>query len=261
MTIKGKRIIAVSSAEILEELIDEKRFQKMPPSALSGDSSAKCLFAAANDDPDWGQAHRILIQPLDPLSIEGMFNDMKDIANQLILKWARKDPDDRILVTDDFTRLTLDTIALCTMKYRFNSFYMAEMHPFVDAMLNVLVESGARTSRPAFMSALRYSANAKFVEDDAMMKKTAQQIIDNRRRNPTDEKDLLNAMIYGKDPKTGERLRDELIIAQMTTFLIAGKTQLRSTDNIWLILSRARNNIRTSLIHFPVPVEEWSSIS
>ena len=29
-------------------------------------------------------------------------------------------------------------------------------------------------------------------------------------------------MIYGKDPKTGEVMRDELIVAQMTTFLIAG---------------------------------------
>lgn len=223
LMINGKRTIVVSSAAILEELIDEKRFRKIAPAALSIDSGAKGLFSAANDDPDWGQAHRILIHPMGPLPVDGMFNDMKDIANQLILKWARKGPEDRILLTDDFTRLTLDTIALCTMKYRFNSFYSAEMHPYVDAMLNVLEESGARATRPAFISALRYSGNAKFLESEKILENTAQQIIDNRRANPTSEQDLLNAMIYGKDPKTGQTMRDELIAAQMTTFLIAGK--------------------------------------
>lgn len=38
--------------------------------------------------------------------------EMHDIANQLILKWARYGPDHDINVTDDFTRLTLDSIAL-----------------------------------------------------------------------------------------------------------------------------------------------------
>ena len=231
LTIKGKRTIVVSSAELVEELIDEKRFRKLPPLALSGDSGAKGLFSAATDNPDWEQAHRILTQPMGHLSVNGMFNDMKDIANQLVLKWARKGPGARILLTDDFTRLTLDTIALCTMKYRSNSLYSSEMHPYVDAMLNILQESGARTTRPAFISAFRYAENAKFKEDEALMEKTAQDIIENRRANPTEEKDLLNAMIYGKDPKTGEIMRDELIAAQMTTFLIAGKIQFRHIDD------------------------------
>lgn len=96
------------------------------------------------------------------------------------------------------------------------------MHPYVDAMLNVLEESGARATRPTFISALKYSGKAKFAESEAILKKTAQQIIENRRANPTGEQDLLNAMIYGKDPKTGQVMRDDLIAAQMTTFLIAG---------------------------------------
>jgi len=33
-------------------------------------------------------------------------------------------------------------------------------------------------------------------------------------------------MIYGKDPKTGETMRDELIAANMITFLIAGRSEL-----------------------------------
>lgn len=38
--------------------------------------------------------------------------EMHDIASQLVLKWARFGSENDIDVTSDFTRLTLDTIAL-----------------------------------------------------------------------------------------------------------------------------------------------------
>jgi cytochrome P450/NADPH-cytochrome P450 reductase len=76
ITIKGRRTIVCSSAELIEELIDEKRFQKQPPPALAQSPGPKGLFGAANDDPDWGQAHRILTPAMGPLSIEGMFDGM-----------------------------------------------------------------------------------------------------------------------------------------------------------------------------------------
>ena len=75
---------------------------------------------------------------------------MLDIGSQLVAKWARYGPENKINVTNDFTRLTLDSIALyvpcntlvimrssccrCALDTRFNSFYREDMHPFVDAM-------------------------------------------------------------------------------------------------------------------------------
>lgn len=44
--------------------------------------------------------------------------DCKEIASQLVLKWARYGREYVIPTTDDFTRLTLDTLALCAMDYR-----------------------------------------------------------------------------------------------------------------------------------------------
>ena len=58
-----------------------------------------------------------------PGNIKGMFDDMFDIATQLIFKWERFGSEYRIDPTDDFTRLALDTVALCSMHYRINSFY------------------------------------------------------------------------------------------------------------------------------------------
>lgn len=74
-TIRGKRTIVCSSAEFLQEIVDEKRFLKVPPPAVQNQKPAG-LFAAESSDPDWGQAHRILNPSFGPIPIESMFEGM-----------------------------------------------------------------------------------------------------------------------------------------------------------------------------------------
>jgi cytochrome P450/NADPH-cytochrome P450 reductase len=147
---------------------------------------------------------------------------MKDIGEQLCLKWARIGSGTPIHVTDDFTRLTLDTIALCTMDFRFNSFYTETMHPFVNAMVGFLSESGNRVQRPAIVTKFKKAANTKYKNDSDYMFNISKELVQHRRQNPTPKKDLLNAMISGTDPQSGSTMRDDLIIANIITFLIAG---------------------------------------
>ena len=147
---------------------------------------------------------------------------MYDIATQLIAKWARVGEDQKISVTDDFTRLTLDSIALCVMDKRFNSFYSEKMHPFVDAMVGFLSESGRRARRTRIGALFSREVDRQYFEDIETMRTVAQGMVDHRRANPTDKKDLLNAMLFGKDPKTGEKMTDTSIINNIITFLIAG---------------------------------------
>lgn len=109
------------------------------------------------------------------------------------------------------------------MDYRFNSFYQDAMHPFVDAMINVLSGNGKQVNRLRLLKPLFWASDAKLEEDRLYMKKVSAEIVERRRECPSEKKDLLNAMVNGVDPKTGEKLRDELIIAQMVGFLIAGK--------------------------------------
>lgn len=138
------------------------------------------------------------------------------------MKWARQGPNVPIPVTDDFTRLTLDTIALCAMGTRFNSFYHDEMHPFVEAMVGLLSGSGARARRPALMNNLPTSENSKYWNDVNYLRNLSQELVDSRKNNPEDKKDLLNALILGRDPQTGQGLSDASIVDNMITFLIAG---------------------------------------
>ena len=87
-----------------------------------------------------------------------------------------------------------------------------------------LVESGARTQRPAFVTDYLYrESTKKYWESIDLMKSVAASVIKERRTHPTTKKDLVNAMVLGEDPKTGKTLPDDNIINNMITFLIAGK--------------------------------------
>jgi cytochrome P450/NADPH-cytochrome P450 reductase len=149
---------------------------------------------------------------------------MEDVANQLVLKWARQGPEHRILATEDFSRLTLDTIALCTMDYRFNSFYADEMHPFVQAMNRDFEDKNGRNTIGGAFKSMMPGHKEALLRDRKLILQTGADIVHHRRNNPVDKKDLLNAMLKNKDPKTGEGMSDDLIVANMRTFLIAGKT-------------------------------------
>ena len=152
-----------------------------------------------------------------------MWSEMHEILTQLVLKWARHGSDHRIDAADDFTRLTLDSIAICAMDTRFNSFYTESVHPFVKAMQEVLVEAGRRSIRPALAKLFMRSADRKYADDIEILQSTAQQIVADKRAHPTTKKNLVNAMLNGKDPKTGEKMTDQSVADNMITFLIAGK--------------------------------------
>jgi len=141
---------------------------------------------------------------------------------RLIVYRARQGADHTIQVTDDFTRLTLDTLALCTMDYRFNSFYSEKMHPFVDAMAGFLKVSGLRANRDPVSQLFYRSETTQYWEHIELLRKTSLDVIQKRKQNPTERKDLMNAMLYGIDKQTNQRMTEDSIIDNMITFLIAG---------------------------------------
>ncbi len=60
------------------------------------------LFTADVGNHDWEVAHRVLVTSFGPFQIRSMFDDLFDVASQLIMKWARH-PNEKILASDDFT--------------------------------------------------------------------------------------------------------------------------------------------------------------
>lgn len=96
------------------------------------------------------------------------------------------------------------------------------MHPFVQSMTGFLVEAGLRSALPEFTNYIRASARKRFDRDIKVMRDTSREIIERRRQNKDQPDDLLNSLLNGRDPQTGQGMSDDLIISNLITFLIAG---------------------------------------
>ncbi|MEM1246407.1 MAG: cytochrome P450 [Acidobacteriota bacterium] len=227
LQIGGRRLIVVSSFELVDELCDESRFDKRVWAPLqnvrgfAGDG----LFTAHTFEPNWKKAHNILMPHFGQAAMKGYHPMMLDIALQLVERGNRLNPSDEIDVADTMTRLTLDTIGLCGFDYRFNSFQRERMHPFIRAMTSAMSIALDRSIRPEIASRLLFRQNKRFRRGVEKMNHTVDGIIQERRASGEDlsaRGDLLSAMLIGKDPETGEALDDVNIRYQIITFLIAG---------------------------------------
>ena len=219
----GTPIVFVSGADLVEELCDEKRFDKSVRGPLrklrviGGDG----LFTGDTTAPNWGKAHNILMPTFSQKSMHDYLPMMIDIAEQLMLKWERLNTDDEVDVPRDMIGLTLDTIGLCGFDYRFNSFYNDDFHPFIDALTRTLEIAMMQRGLPFENVFLRSRLN-QLERDVGYMNTLVDDIIRERRKTGGDQSDLLNFMLAGKDPISGDGLSDENIRYQINTFLIAG---------------------------------------
>ncbi|MEM7799270.1 MAG: cytochrome P450, partial [Chloroflexota bacterium] len=222
----GDPLIILNSYEFVNEVSDQSRFDKIVtgPLTILQQSIGNGLFTADTSDPEWGIAHRVLMPTFGPAGIRDMYGGMLDIAEQMMVRWERFGSDHVIDAPDQFTRLTLDTIALCGFDYRFNSFYQNEMHPFVDSMLGVLAEAQARAAQPKLVTQLLRHRERQYQQHVELMGKISEEIVAERKHDPhaADKKDLLSRMLEAADPQTGRKLTDKNIVTQMITFLVAG---------------------------------------
>lgn len=84
--------------------------------------------------------------------------------------------------------------------------------PFIKAMAEFLLEGGRRGQRFSIENYLRMKSLEKFDSDVAIMQSFAAEMIAHRRAHPTEKKDLLNALVLGRDPVTGEGMTNQSIM-------------------------------------------------
>ncbi|MBB1093885.1 cytochrome P450, partial [Rhodopseudomonas palustris] len=222
----GAPLVIVSGYDLVDEISDEKRFDKAVRGALrraravGGDG----LFTADTKEPNWSKAHNILLTPFGGRAMQSYHPSMVDIAEQLVKKWERLNADDEIDVVHDMTALTLDTIGLCGFDYRFNSFYRRDYHPFVESLVRSL-ETIMMTRGLPLENLWMKKRRETLADDVVFMNAMVDEIIAERRKaseSAADKKDMLGAMLAGVDRATGEPLDDVNIRYQINTFLIAG---------------------------------------
>ena len=227
MEMRGRVVIVLSGYDLVNEVCDEKRFDKSIRGGLrlvrrfGGDG----LFTSKTEEPNWNKAHNILLPNFNQKAMLSYHPMMLDIAEQLMLKWARLNAEDEIDVAHDMTSLTVDTIGLSGFDYRFNSFYHDKEHPFVGAMADALGITMDELRDAPMEGLIRQSRDRRLQEDIRTMNDTVDRIIKDRRASGEDfsaKADMLGCMLSGVDKKTGERLDDVNIRYQVITFLIAG---------------------------------------
>ena len=269
LNVPGGTRLFVSGPELVAEVCDEARFDKLVAGGLANLRSGAAgsgLFTSETQDPLWQRAHNILVAPFSLKALREYMPKMLDIADQLMDKWGRLNPGEEVDVPADMTRLTLDTIALCGFGYRFNSFYRETPHPFVQAMVRTLAESQARARQLPIQTRLKIRAQRQVEDDQAFMNDLVDRLIAERRAqgDAADTTDLLGRMLTGVDRQSGEGLPDANIRAQCITFLIAGHETTSGLLSFALyyllkdpaVLARARAEVDTVLGDTPAPTFE-----
>ncbi len=218
-------VLFVSDPDLVAELSYETRFRKMPTGPLlelrklAGDA----LFTAYSEEPNWGKAHRILMPAFSQRAMRGYFGMILDVTEQLVEKWTALAGQD-ILVSDDMTRLTLESIALAGFGQKFGSFEREELDPFLQAMNVALDHVNRNLARLPIQKRIAAKREARqFGAAATAMNTMVDGLVASRRVAPEPEaQDLLNLMLTAVDPETGESLDDVNIRQQVVTFLIAG---------------------------------------
>ncbi|MEE3067453.1 MAG: cytochrome P450 [Actinomycetota bacterium] len=226
-TVFGAQIVTVGGAELVAELSDDTRFAKhvgfhLPPlRRIVGDA----LFTADNDEPNWQRAHDILTPAFTREAMVSYHRIMLDVARELLARWdCAAANGQRVDVSADMTRLTLETIGRAGFGYRFASFDRDRPHPFVTAMSRALRYANLSMLPPWVPLRRVFVGSARQNRADvALMERIVDEVIQGRGDGTAhDTLDLLDRMLATEHPETGKRLDPVNIRRQIITFIIAG---------------------------------------
>src|SRR5690625_5680198 len=121
-------------------MCDEKRFAKALPPAVEAlrEFGGDGLFTAFNHEPNWQLAHDILMPAFTREAMERYHPVMISTSDELFDYWDRGMGGERIDVSRDMTKLTMETLSRAAFSHDFGSFTGAQAHPFVTAMITAL---------------------------------------------------------------------------------------------------------------------------
>ncbi|KAK2757061.1 hypothetical protein FQN54_005030 [Arachnomyces sp. PD_36] len=219
----GHQIVFVGSAALAEELCDETRFRKCVTGPVVEIRSLvhSSLFTAYDNEPNWGEAHRIMGPLVDRSNTDAMFDKMRDSMDALITKWSSSQ---KVDVTADLKRQNLQSVVSAFFNQE-EDFLSGPFPSVLSAMDASTLEAMKRPARPKLLTKLLYQR--KFDKDIKTVRSFCAGIVAKRRaleENETPKQDMLNALLHGTDPQTGESLNDEKIIDEIINIFIGAAT-------------------------------------
>ncbi|CCF36025.1 cytochrome P450 [Colletotrichum higginsianum] len=219
----GHTIVFVAGAALAEELCDEKRFRKYVGGPIVEIRYAvhDSLFTAFDHEESWGVAHRIIAPKLTPQSVAERFDDMLSTTNELLAKWKGLGPDEAVSAIGELNRLNLEATTLALFGKKLDCLTGPE-HPMLKGMEDSTSEAIQRPNRPGFLNWLVFGG--KFKKATATMRAYASEMVEHRRNNPSDRKDLLATLVSAADPESGKSLTNSQVIDEIVTMPIGSST-------------------------------------
>ena len=127
---------------------------------------------------------------------------------------------------DDLNRLDLETTTLCFYGRKIGGITSEKPDPMIAAMDGATGEAIMRPTRPRIVNWLLHQS--KFERDCEAMRTFARQCLQYRREHPDVAEqrrgDMLDVMINGKDPVTGQGFKESQIIDEIVTMPIGSST-------------------------------------
>ncbi|KAI1111652.1 cytochrome P450, partial [Nemania sp. NC0429] len=205
------------------------------------------LFTAFDNESSWGIHHRIIAPKLSTSVLAGHFNEMRGITTELLEKWKCLGSDSKITPLGELNRLNLEITTYTLFGKRLNGLTGPE-HPVLKAMEDATSEAIKRPTRPSLFNWLFYGG--KFKSATKTLRSFGAELVQYRKDNPTDRRDLLDALLTAKDPETGESLTESQVIDEIVTMPIGSSTApcLLATSILLLVqnpeaVARARQEL------------------
>ena len=208
----GFRKLYACSLELVAELCDESRFAKNLTATLarvrplSGDG----LFTAYHGEPNWQQAHDVLLPGFSYAGLRAYHAAMLDINCKMIDRWDASAGVGPVDVSSDLQKLAMDTVALAGFGSRFESYDYPGLAPIPQSFTTALGELGSPTPTTVFNDEL--ATLYTFIDG----------LIAEHRSGNREFEDLL-ALMLQRDPNGKPALETQNIRNQILTFLIAGQ--------------------------------------
>ncbi|ROV90973.1 hypothetical protein VSDG_07716 [Cytospora chrysosperma] len=258
LTVLGRTAVFVAGAALAGELCDESRFRKYVGGPIVEIRTAvhDALFTAFDHEEAWGVAHRICAPVLlDGGVVGGWCGEVVGCVGEGIGKWTcggggfvkgGKDGDGidggdgvdggsnggdagdssgdgGVLLINELNRLNLEATTLTLFGKKLNCITASEDHPMIQGMEDATSEAMKRPTRPGFINRLFYGNKLRSATR-VMREEYAADLVSHRRQNPTGRRDLLWALMEGKDPRTGKGLSESQVVDEIVSMPIGSST-------------------------------------
>lgn len=258
-SILGQETVLLRDPALVQEVMKEnhqagggygKSFKGSPFDPLIDTTFGRGLFFAEDQDAEWYHAHKILSRAFSHKSILSMVPQMCEQADKLVSALQQDAAGGNALFLYDYmVKMALDTIAVCSMGTRFNSFDSKSQHQFPVAFQDAMDGLFDLFKMPAGLWWMCFWTKARLKRAVHRLNSIIDDVIQKRLRKETkslgNQPDLLEIMLEGKD---GSRLSKENIRAQILTFLFAGHDSTAAAMSSLVVFLIANPDVEAKLV-------------